>query len=329
MRYRLTTALAAATAVFLASGPSVYADNADNTGNAYRRAAPRGWLWYEEASPSVKPVPKRQTMPTSVSAIPAKSTASESTRFEPFSAAWVRQQLPVLLDRAMTNPSEENVRAYKYMERLALDMTTNYANMSEHVVRNDPMLDESVRFPISSMARAQALSQIGRAREGIIRDLRSKAGLWMFFDSKCQFCHSQFAVTRMLAQKYGLPVRYISTDGGTIQGMPAAQLRFDQGAARARSLGIRLTPAVVLVAPPDKVAIVAHGAMSQSELEEKIVLAAIDMKIADPELSNIAKLQDRGILTPGDMAEVRRRVRNPDNTDELVKMLNEMIRRRM
>ena len=69
--------------------------------------------------------------------------------------------------------------------------------------------------------------------------------------------------------------------------------------------------------------------MSQSELEEKIVLAAIDMKIADPELSNIAKLQDRGILTPGDMAEVRRRVRNPDNTDELVKMLNEMIRRRM
>ena len=323
MRYRFTTALVAAAAVVLAAGQSVYADN------AYRRAAPRGWLWYDETLAPAKPAPRRQPAPAPAPAALAKGTAPESAQTEPFSAAWVRQQLPILLDRAMTNPTEENVRAYKYMERLALDMTTNYANMSEHVVRNDPMLDESVRFPISSMARAQALSQIGRAREGIIRDLRSKAGLWMFFDSQCRFCHSQFAVTRMLAQKYGLPVRYISTDGGTIQGMPAAQLRFDRGAARARSLGIRLTPAVVLVAPPDKVAIVAHGAMSQSELEEKIVLAAIDMKIADPELSNIAKLQDRGILTPGDMAEVRRRVRNPDNTDELVKMLNEMIQRRM
>ena len=53
------------------------------------------------------------------------------------------------------------------------------------------------------------------------------------------------------------------------------------------------------------------------------------MQIANPELSNIAKLQDRGILTPGDMADVRRRIRNPNNTDELVKMLNEMIQRRM
>ena len=321
MRYRLKNILIAVTVATLVTVPSVYADN------AYRRAAPRGWLWYEETPAQPKPVPRRPPAPQP--AAPVRAAQPESTGPELFSAAWVRQQLPILLDRAMTNPTEENVRAYKYMERVALDMSTNYANMSEQVVRTDPMLDESVRFPISSMARAQALSQISRAREGIIRDLRSKAGLWLFFDSQCHFCHSQFAVTRMLSQKYGLPVRYISTDGGVIQGMPATQLLYDRGASRARSLGIKLTPAVVLVAPPDKMAIVAHGAMSQAELEEKIVLSAIDMQIANPELSNIAKLQDRGILTPGDMADVRRRIRNPNNTDELVKMLNEMIQRRM
>ena len=111
--------------------------------------------------------------------------------------------------------------------------------------------------------------------------------------------------------------------------MTTGQIRYDRNAERARTLGIKLTPAVVLVAPPEKMAIVAHGAMAQSELEEKIVLAAIDMKLANPELSNLAKLQDRGILSAQDMAEAKNRMRNPNNPDELVKMLNEMIRRKM
>ena len=147
MRYRLKNILIAVTVTTLVTVPSVYADN------AYRRAAPRGWLWYEETPAQPKPVPRRPPAPQP--AAPARAAQPESTGPEPFSAAWVRQQLPILLDRAMTNPTEENVRAYKYMERVALDMSTNYANMSEQVVRTDPMLDESVRFPISSMARAR------------------------------------------------------------------------------------------------------------------------------------------------------------------------------
>ena len=106
MRYRLKNILIAVTVATLVTVPSVYADN------AYRRAAPRGWLWYEETPAQPKPVPRRPPAPQP--AAPVRAAQPESTGPELFSAAWVRQQLPILLDRAMTNPTEENVRAYKY-----------------------------------------------------------------------------------------------------------------------------------------------------------------------------------------------------------------------
>ncbi len=132
-------------------------------------------------------------------------------------------------------------------------------------------------------------------------DISKKAGLWMFFDSKCNYCHSQFDTVSMLQQKYrGMEIRFISTDGGVIKGMPADKIRFDHGALKARSLGIQITPAIVLVAPPEKMGIIAHGAMSLSDLEEKIVTASIDMKIADPKLAQTAKMNERGMINRSD-----------------------------
>lgn len=88
--------------------------------------------------------------------------------------------------------------------------------MTQKVIDSDPMLSESVRVPISALARQQAL-WLDQAKESIIKDLSSKAGIWMFFDSSCNFCHSQFIA--QAGQKYGMEVRYVSTDGGVINGM--------------------------------------------------------------------------------------------------------------
>jgi len=53
------------------------------------------------------------------------------------------------------------------------------------------------------------------------------------------------------------------------------------------------------------------------------------MKLASPELTDLARLQERGVLTPQDIAKARRQIRNPENPDELVRMLNGLIRNRM
>lgn len=293
--------------------------------NAYEEAKTDGWFWYREQTQAQanqeKTKPKKNK--------PIVEEKNKEKEPEPFSASWVRAQIPILLDRAITNPTMENVRAYKYMERLAVDMSTNFADMSQKVVASDPMLDESVRFPISAMARSQALWRIDRARDAILKDLANKAGIWMFFDSKCAFCQSQYEALKLLADKYKIEVRYISIDGGIFSNMSKNQVMFDYGGNRAREMGVQITPATFLVVPPDRLAIVAHGAMPLSQLEQQIVTAAIDMNVTDPELTNIASLQQRGILTHNDMMKVKKSMHNPEDSDELVKMLSEMIRERM
>lgn len=100
-----------------------------------------------------------------------------------------------------------------------------------------PFLSEEVRMPFSARARQQALWQIDQAKEAIMADISKKAGLWMFFDSKCNYCHSQFDTVSMLQQKYrGMEIRFISTDGGVIKGMPADKIRFDHGASSKRAV---------------------------------------------------------------------------------------------
>ena len=305
---------------------------------------PRGFLFYDDKQlPTIEPTRKKPKEPkkvivggggigngkAKVSGSPIVAQTTTKPELEPFSVEWLRAKMPILLDRAMNNPTEENVRAYKYAERMMLDMASNYAAMSQQVVQNDPMLDESVRFPLSSMARNSALYQIDKAKEAIIQDLASKGGIWYFFDTQCRFCESQFKAIKLLEEKYGIETRYISLDGGIFQNMDRRKVLFDKGGERARMLGIQLTPATVLVLPPDRSALVSHGASSLDNLEEKLVTAAVDMNVAPPELVNVAEMQKRGVLTTQDLQQVKQKMKNPDDPDELVRMMNEAIRRKM
>lgn len=294
--------------------------------SAYDTATADGYFWYRDKPAPKKSRPPEQKAPSKVVSAQTAPAAKES---EMFSAAWIRAKQQELLDLAITNPSYQNVRAYQYLNRLMLDKSDEFARMTQKVIDSDPMLSESVRVPISALARQQALWQIDQAKEGIIKDLSSKAGIWMFFDSSCNFCHSQFQVSRELAKKYGMEVRYVSTDGGVINGMNRKDIRFDKGARRAQALGIKVTPATVLMVPPDRAAIIAHGAMSLSELEQKIVTAAIDMNLADPNLSNLAKLNERGMINNRDLQQAQGRLKNPDDMNEVVKLLNEIIGKNM
>lgn len=104
-------------------------------------------------------------------------------------------------------------------------------------------------------------------------------------------------------------------------------VRNDTGGERARSLGIQLTPAVVLVVPPDKMGLIAHGAVSLDELEEKIVTAAIDMKVVDPKLAQTAKMNERGMIDRNDWEAAG--ITGEESPDELADKIYNIIGRKM
>lgn len=286
----------------------------------------KGFLFYEDKQlPTIKPQPKKKKQPEK----PVQAAPATPAKHEPFSAAWLREKMPILMDNALTNPTPENVRAYKYAERLMLDMASNYADMSKKVVETDPMLDESVRFPITAAARQSALFQIEKAKEEIVKNVAAgKAGLWFFFDSKCHFCNTQYQVMKLMEEKYSIKTKYISTDGGILAGMSKKQVVLDKNNIAA-DLGIKTLPAVVLAVPPDKTIIVAHGAGALSELEDKTVTAAIDLGLVPKELTDLAQLQKRGIITADDMQRAKNQMKDSDDPNELVRVINQAVQRRM
>lgn len=321
---------------FLAT-QSIYAEDAkpENSGG-YGAAKTEGFFYYDDPKsvPERKPEPPKPQAaapaPQQAQAVQPQAAPSEPKKPAPFTSAWLRERLPVLLEHAIDNPTYENVRAYRYAQRMALDLSSNFAKMSEEVNRRDPMLDESVRFPMAAAARSNALFQVERAKREIIQQISTKAGLWMFFDSKCAFCHAQYQTMKNLQRAYpNMVIRYVTTDGGIINGMQG-NFYNDAGGNKARSLGIQLTPAVVMVVPEKQtLAIVAHGAMSLDELEQKIVTASIDLGIADNRLTDIANLHQRGILTPEDVNRLREQNEDGDDPEKMVEMINRAIGGRM
>lgn len=310
----------------------------------YGSAKEDGFFYYKDPKKESKPKPEKKPVKEQRKVAPQPPQHEVKKESKPDvqplpteapklgSVAWIRANLDNLRDRAIEDPTFENVQAYKYAERIVMDRASNFAEMSKKVIDQDPMLNQAVRFPIASAARSSALFQVERARRAIMEDLTQKVGLWMFFDSNCTFCHAQYATMKLLKEKYpNLIIEYISTDGKILKGMQNS-FRLDVGGSQARKLGVQLTPALVMVIPQQrKFAIVAHGAMAMDEVEYKMVTAAIDLGIADNKLTKIAELEKRGIITDKDMKRIEAEAEGLDlsNPKNIIKIINGAVKRNM
>jgi conjugal transfer pilus assembly protein TraF len=65
----------------------------------------------------------------------------------PLSTAWFRKNLEKYRDRAIDDPSAENVAAYYYLQRVMMDKAHRFTDVAREVVMSDPFLDENQRRP--------------------------------------------------------------------------------------------------------------------------------------------------------------------------------------
>lgn len=235
-------------------------------GRFYRRKA-EGWFWYaiEVQRPAAGP---KRAAPRP--APPAG--ASGPARPAPLSSAWLRANLPRYRDLAIDSPSETNVAAYLYLQKVALDKASRFAEVSARVVLADPYLDENTRRPTATFAANAMNAEAGRARAALLRRIARGVALIFFFRSDCPYCHLQAPVLEALERLYGFTVYPVSLDGRGLGDGRFPAFRADRGQARA--LGVVTVPALFLARPPAGIAPLGQGALSLAQLEERIVLAA-------------------------------------------------------
>lgn len=264
---------------------------AEAPGRFYERKS-EGWFWYKD--PKDQPPPKKAPPKAPPPAGPAKTPAP--AKVEPFSSSWLRENMPKLLERAVDNPTEENVQAYLYAQRVALDKSQVYAEKARQVVNSDPLLDENNRVPLATYAKATFLNGIAKGRTEALSHLSKVGGIWVFFDAKCEYCKAQIYSAQQLAKRYGFHVKYISVDGSAMPGLPS----FVKDNGHAKMLNLRLTPTTVFVVPPKGYFVVSQGLMAEDQLGERIVFAADSQNLLPQDIAKTIRAYGRGVLTSED-----------------------------
>lgn len=247
-----------------------------------------GWYWYQD--------PKEKKPKKPVQETPA-SVASQPKKDEPFSVAWLRKNLPIFREHAIDSPTQENIETYMYAQRVAMDKSQNFAEATQRIVYADPFLDENNRVPMSSFAKPAFLISIEKSGNAALDELARTGGLWMFFDSKCDYCKVQAHILNRVAKKHGFLTKFISLDGKGTPEIP----EFVQDNGHAVMLNMRVTPTTVLVVPPYTYLIVSQGMMAETQLEERILVAAESQNLLSPELAAKVAQYSRGVLKTDDM----------------------------
>ena len=286
---------------------------ADPAGQPFFQGKEEGWFWYKD--PKEPPV---QEPPKPMPPVPA---ASRSKAPESLSVEWLRQQMPVLLDRAIDNPTRQNVEAYLYAQRLAMDKSQRFSEMSQRVVYSDPFLDENNRVPIASFAKSSFLNGIDQAADASLKHLATVAGLWVFFDSRCEHCRVHAETIEAMSKKHGFVVKYISLDG---KGLPNISA-WVPDLGQSRTLNVRMTPTTVLVAPPNHFLVVSQGMMAQTQLEERMLVAAESEDLLPQAMLADVRRYDRGVLKAEDTRSAGLSGQDPA---EWVKLLKDKLKGR-
>jgi len=245
----------------------------------------RGWFWYEVLPEPVKKHPP-ESMPEQTKPIPTdqETTQNQSTAVasqpkpippadaEPLSSAWLKQNMERYLNQAIDDPTQENVAAFYYLQRVMMDKAERFTNAARYVVMSDPQLDETVRRPVATFAANEANHQASMMAEKALKEIAAQAGILFFFRSDCPFCHLQAPILSMLENAYGFKIYPVSLDGLPMPSGLFSQFKRDQG--QAAMLGVEHTPALFLMKPPRQIVPLAQGALSLEETTGRILLTA-------------------------------------------------------
>ncbi|ELY4881471.1 thioredoxin family protein (plasmid) [Providencia huaxiensis] len=295
-------------------------------GKEFQKEKDQGWFWKKDPPMPVKeePVPapepekkpddeKEQDKQMPVAPPSPPSAQEEKKGPAPFSVVWFRENIQDIRDRAIDDPTPENVRAYLLAQRIMLDKASRYKDMAQLISITDPIIDETGRRSTSSFG---SLSQSVSAEENekqVAREIGKKAGLFFFFKGEgCKLCSQQASVMQTFSYLTNIPVIPISIDGHNLPGNPFPNVRVDDG--QAKKLQIRNVPAIALAIPPDQTRIVSFGPISADQLVKRTVLIAHDAGlVSDDSYKSTLPFNDNGYIDSDILKDMPEEyMQNPD-----------------
>lgn len=189
--------------------------------NSFWRKTSEGYWWYKQppekkiAKKKKKEEPKPKVEPQVAKVEPPKEEKSEEPKEQApvmFSADWVKENLDVYRKVAWDNPTVENLRAYLYLQRFAIDRSEQFAYAGRMAVEGDPYLDESARSPIGGAANRERKVMIDHNQAAVLSKIYSKVGIFFVFKNNCYICQLQAEVLQGAKVENKMSITAVSID---------------------------------------------------------------------------------------------------------------------
>lgn len=283
-----------------------------------------GWFWYDDPKPAKEPEakkkePKKEEPKVIVMQAPEPAEA-EPAEPATLSAAWFRENLQVYMDRAIDNPTKQNVEAYFLLQRVMMDKAQEFSDMSRFVVMGDPILDESTRRSFDQSTSRLQETNSAKHRERVLTEVLKKAGLAFFFSEDCELCANQGQYLKFLADRTGIEIMPVSLDGKPLpNGVFADTMIVDSG--QAESIGVKSGPALFLLAPPDKWIPLSYAVITQEEVISRVLMGAVEAGLISNEELDLTKPIN---VTPSLANVLPEDGKLPDDPNELIRFLRNL-----
>jgi|AntRauTorcE11898_2_1112593.scaffolds.fasta_scaffold03794_3 conjugal transfer pilus assembly protein TraF len=306
-------------AIVLLSSANVFAD-----GQEFYRKGAEGWFWYHDPEPEPEPELEEKEIPPIPAAPPKpeKSEPAEPKGPPSFSVEWFQENMEQVLNRAIDDPTEENVAAYFFIHRVMMDKANKFAVNAREVSMNNPQLDEMTRKTSGAMGVRISEQHQKTVLNQLSERLNERNGaLWVWLGDDI-YSKKMTGIIENLRNQTGITVVAFSLskdglDEETAQKFPDYVI--DDGSA-ARRVGVTHTPAMALALPPGNVQLVSHGMIGLAQVKDRMVIASSRLELLEEDELNLYQ----GRLPGSDLIDT---ASLPDfegnDTDKLLEVMGE------
>jgi len=219
-----------------------------------------GWFWYIDPPEEEAITEEAQAPQPTPTVIPTYNPKAELEAFQ--------QVLENAQAQAIMHPTRQNVMAYMYLQKQAMDRSQAFSETWQRVVWATPELDHTLVRPTSPKAVNAYYDERNENRKVKLQQLAKTHGLFYFFRESCPYCRQFSPILASFAKRHGFHVTAVTMDGGTTPGF--SNPRRDNGTSI--RLGVKTVPAVYLVDPRTRgIQAVSFGLLGPMELEERIM----------------------------------------------------------
>jgi len=248
----------------------------------------RGFFWHEKK--------EKQEKEQELNLSQEVSQEKSKTHHIPFSVEHIREQMPILRDAAINNPTDDRAMLkYYVMSRAMNDKGTDFADATRLLFLKYPQLSETKLMPIQAAALLMRKRDSENYVEKLISNIGKHANIFYFYRANCAYCQKYGPLLSVLSKTTQIGVLPISLDGMAPTGdLPKFRNIQELPENIIKKLNIRSTPTTYLVTNDgSEFILLADEFVSLSELKERIIILAHDRKWITKEEFNKSKKAKR------------------------------------